>query len=129
MLIQTNHTFLEVWTVKPAYTPTPNEISQAISQNTPISQASISQNFKASISQKQSISQANISKHANISSQYLKLPISQLASPISQLALKFTISQKANISTCLTNISACLKFRNISKTQYLSLPYEYLNLP
>ena len=42
-------------------------------------------------------------------SQYLKKPISQLALLISQLALKFPISQKANISTCLANISICLQ--------------------
>ena len=42
-------------------------------------------------------------------SQYLKKPISQLASLISQLALKFPISQKPNISTCLANISNKMK--------------------
>ena len=66
-------------------------------------------------------------------SQYLKKPISQLALLISQLALKFPISQKANISTCLANISTCLKsisqanisnWTNIS-CQYLK-PNQYL---
>ena len=48
---------------------------------------------------------------------------------ISQLASGFAISQKANISTCLTNISTCLEVSNISKSQYLNLPRQYLNLP
>ena len=46
---------------------------------------------------------------------------------ISQLASGFAISQKANISTCLTNISTCLRFRNISKCQYLNLPANISN--
>ena len=55
-------------------------------------------------------------------SQYLKKPISQLALLISQLALKCTISQKANISTCLANISTCLKqiSQSISQTEPIS---------
>ena len=55
------------------------------------------------------ISQTNISKHSNISNPYLKVPISQLACPISQLASNLPISQKANISTCLVNILQYLK--------------------
>ena len=59
-------------------------------------------------------------------SQYLKKPISQLALLISQLALKFPISQKANISTCLANISTCLKQisqANISNRANISSEY------
>ncbi len=49
------------------------------------------------------------------SSQYLK-PISQ-NTPISQ-----TNISKFHISTCLSNISTCFKFYNISKCPYLNLP-------
>ncbi len=78
----------------------------------------------------------HISKTVNISSLYLKTlqylrpisqnSISQLACLISQLASNSTISQNVHISTCLANISTCLKFANISKSQYLNLPSQYL---
>ena len=61
-----------------------------------------------------------ISKHSNISNQYLKT-----------LQYLKPISQSANISTCLSNISTCLKTSNISKCQYLNLPQniQYLKKP
>ena len=97
--------------------------NKQISQTTSISQSTtISQNSKylKQISQNKQISQANISKtkYLNLPVQYLNLPrvsqylkkaISQLALPISQLASGFAISQKANISTCLVNISNEMK--------------------
>ena len=102
-----------------------SSISDSISQNTNISSFNISK-----------LQSFYISKAFHISNQYLKTlqylkpisqnSISQLACLISQLASNSTISQNVHISTCLANISTCLKFANISKSQYLNLPSSYL---